>query len=280
MATCNVDTLMQDAATSGFSKLAERNKLDVLLQLLCNVSGNGKVLSGTGAPDNADGDNGDLYVDLSSGDLYVKTGDAWATVGGGSDILSNYTATSAPDANDDSGDGYSVGSLWVYTTATPKPEVFFCVDATAASAVWLAIDSRPNRVSGFDSGITITSSSTPVHSGTGVVLTPRRTGTVKVAFSGSFRNNNSAARCVCYLAYGTGSLPTLGAAGSGTVISATVYSSNINFGFLQPVSFVADIAGLTLGQSYWFDVVFYRFASFGTCYLGGPSYVAEEVIQT
>jgi len=41
MATCNVNTLMQDAATSGFSKLAARNKVDVLLQLLCDIEAGG-----------------------------------------------------------------------------------------------------------------------------------------------------------------------------------------------------------------------------------------------
>jgi hypothetical protein len=43
MATCNVETLMQDAAASGFSKLAERNKHDVLLQLLCNIASQSTV---------------------------------------------------------------------------------------------------------------------------------------------------------------------------------------------------------------------------------------------
>jgi len=45
MATCNVETLMQDAATSGFPKLAARNKVDLLLQLLCNKSAGGAVVT-------------------------------------------------------------------------------------------------------------------------------------------------------------------------------------------------------------------------------------------
>lgn len=43
---------------------------------------NGDVLSGIGAPASTLGDNGDVYVDLSGGDFYKKTGDAWSVVTG------------------------------------------------------------------------------------------------------------------------------------------------------------------------------------------------------
>lgn len=85
MATCNVETLMQNSATSGFTKLAERNKLDVLLQLLCNISdsgGGGGVLTGSGAPADTLGDNGNLYVDTDDGTVYSKANGTWAAVGG------------------------------------------------------------------------------------------------------------------------------------------------------------------------------------------------------
>jgi hypothetical protein len=47
---------------------------------------------------------------------------------------SNRNATVDPTANDDSGDGYAVGSYWVNVT---DDKAFVCVDATAASAVWV-----------------------------------------------------------------------------------------------------------------------------------------------
>ena len=47
------------------------------------------------------------------------------------DTLHNFTASVAPTATDDSGDGYSKGSLWIYGT-----EAWYCADATAGSAVW------------------------------------------------------------------------------------------------------------------------------------------------
>ena len=48
-------------------------------------------------------------------------------------IKSNLSASAAPTADDDSGDGYAVGSLWIDTT---NDKVYQCVDATATAAVW------------------------------------------------------------------------------------------------------------------------------------------------
>ncbi len=45
----------------------------------------------------------------------------------------NLTATTAPGSNDDSGDGYTVGSMWI-DTALDK--AYFCTDAAVGSAVW------------------------------------------------------------------------------------------------------------------------------------------------
>jgi len=49
----------------------------------------------------------------------------------------NFAATEAPDADDDTGDGYEVGSLW-YDVRNDK--AYTCLDATAAAAVWHQID--------------------------------------------------------------------------------------------------------------------------------------------
>lgn len=45
-------------------------------------------------------------------------------------------ATIAPTANEDTDDGYSVGSIWVDATADVG---YLCVDATATAAVWKQI---------------------------------------------------------------------------------------------------------------------------------------------
>jgi hypothetical protein len=52
--------------------------------------------------------------------------------------LNNFTATRVPDANDDSGDGYSVGSLWADVAAiaiAPAP-LYYCADPAPGAAVW------------------------------------------------------------------------------------------------------------------------------------------------
>lgn len=43
-------------------------------------------------------------------------------------------ATTAPTADDDSGDGYSIGSAWIDVT---NDKAYICVDATATAAVWV-----------------------------------------------------------------------------------------------------------------------------------------------
>jgi hypothetical protein len=45
----------------------------------------------------------------------------------------NFGASTAPTANDDSGDGYTVGSRWIDTT---NDKEYVCLDATATAAVW------------------------------------------------------------------------------------------------------------------------------------------------
>lgn len=48
-------------------------------------------------------------------------------------ILNNITATTAPTVNEDSGDGYSAGSLWVNLTTDLA---YICVDAGVGAASW------------------------------------------------------------------------------------------------------------------------------------------------
>lgn len=48
--------------------------------------------------------------------------------------LNKFDATVAPTVNDDSGDGYAIGSLWIDTVAN---EAYRCVDATVGAAIWL-----------------------------------------------------------------------------------------------------------------------------------------------
>jgi hypothetical protein len=49
-------------------------------------------------------------------------------------IQNNFTATTDPATTDDTSAGYSIGSVWVNTTAD---EAYRCVDNTASAAVWV-----------------------------------------------------------------------------------------------------------------------------------------------
>ena len=55
----------------------------------------------------------------------------------GSGALNKYDATTAPTVNDDTGDGYSVGSIWVDVTGD---DAYICVDASSGAAVWNPFD--------------------------------------------------------------------------------------------------------------------------------------------
>ena len=51
----------------------------------------------------------------------------------GSGIKNKLNATSAPTINDDSGDGYSVGSLWCDVT---NDKIYMAIDVTLGAAIW------------------------------------------------------------------------------------------------------------------------------------------------
>lgn len=53
--------------------------------------------------------------------------------GGGGGVKNNYNATADPTMNDDSGDGYSVGSTWINIT---DDKAFVCLDASVGAATW------------------------------------------------------------------------------------------------------------------------------------------------
>jgi len=53
--------------------------------------------------------------------------------GGGSGLQNKYDATAAPDANNDSSEGYAVGSEWNDIT---NNVAYICMDASVGSAVW------------------------------------------------------------------------------------------------------------------------------------------------
>lgn len=61
------------------------------------------------------------------------------------DIKNKFDATAPPTATDDSSAGYEVGSKWVDVT---NKRAYFCVDATATSAVWTDTTETENAAYG------------------------------------------------------------------------------------------------------------------------------------
>ena len=91
----------------------------------------------------------------------------------------NFSATADPTVDDDSGEGYAVGSVWINTSSTPR-EAFRCVDATEGAAVWvntsLEIGELGSMASQDASNVNITG---------GIV-----TGITKIGFSSEYSNGS------------------------------------------------------------------------------------------
>lgn len=94
---------------------------------------------GTTAPtvneDSGDGYSvGSMWTDVTNDEVYICL-DATAAAAVWRQLAKHntYAETGAPGVNDDSGDGYSVGSVWIDTTAD---DAYICLDATSGAAVW------------------------------------------------------------------------------------------------------------------------------------------------
>jgi hypothetical protein len=107
--------------------------------LLAGRTGGQTLKGGDGAGDDltlestSNGTKGDIILsDLTTNGYVISTGGT-GTLAVSKNYLSGHTA---PTANDDSGDGFSVGSIWLDTTAD---RAYICLDASVGSAVWLEI---------------------------------------------------------------------------------------------------------------------------------------------
>lgn len=100
-----------------------------------------------------------LNSDISEAEGFLrKTG-----AGAYEAIKSNLAGSAAPTANEDSGDGYAVGSIWIDTT---NHEFYVCEDASLGAANWLATSSGVTNLS-----TTVTNTTVTVVSSTGTNAT-------------------------------------------------------------------------------------------------------------
>lgn len=91
------------------------------------TGGSGRPLSGVGAPGPALGNNGNIYIDQSTGDIYTKTGDTWVIQSGGGGaveiipgVVDDPNVGAIVPADPTKGAIYyknGVFSLWTWTTA-------------------------------------------------------------------------------------------------------------------------------------------------------------------
>ncbi len=91
------------------------------------------ILNGVSEPTAPASDQLKIYKITGSDIIYAKTS------GGGllpltPEVLNKFDATTAPTADDDSGDGYAIGSHWIDIT---NQIAYICEDATSTAAVWL-----------------------------------------------------------------------------------------------------------------------------------------------
>lgn len=161
-------------------------------------SGSGAVSSvfgRVGAVAAADGDYEDGQVTAAAtASTYTPTE---ATVEGhlaGIDAArrkNNSSATAAPTVNDDSDDGYGVGSVWIDVTAD---DGYLCLDATVGAAVWkkttgtgtdLVSDASPQLGADLD----MNSNSIVTLANADVVINPNGTGAISVAGTTNYENN-------------------------------------------------------------------------------------------
>jgi len=99
-------------------------------------TGKAEVSSGAVAPTSIPERVGDIYIDTTARITYVAKGTTssadWQRVS----QLDKYDGTVAPTVNEDSGGGYSVGSVWIDTT---NDKAYICLDNTVTAAVWTEI---------------------------------------------------------------------------------------------------------------------------------------------
>jgi len=86
---------------------------------------------------------GSVWTDTATGIVWLCQSAATGAAVWNPLVKCNFAAAVGPTVNEDTGDGYAVGSIWINTTAVP-PTVFQCVDATTGAAVWRQINQLNN----------------------------------------------------------------------------------------------------------------------------------------
>jgi hypothetical protein len=107
-------------------------------------------------------------------------------------LLHNFAGTTAPTANEDSADGYSVGSRWVDTTNGNR---YTCLDNTLTAAVWRIGGFNNNNLQFVTATATTTTTSTTFVALDSMTITPGA-GTYWCTFSATGSMNKNAQQVI------------------------------------------------------------------------------------
>ena len=114
----------------------------------------------------------------------------------------NFTATNIPNSSNDSSEGYSIGSRWIYSVINRE---YVCTDATIGAAVW---NETTNNITNY----VLTDSTTASTVSTVYITLPSMSlippaGTYNISFSTSMGTNASAEIGYCIIYVGAATLP-------------------------------------------------------------------------
>jgi hypothetical protein len=171
----------------------------------------------------------------------------------------------------------SDGTNWVASTET------WAVPGTSGNILqsdgtnWTSV-AKPAYAS-LQTGVltpTGTTSTAGLMAGLGGTITPSATGKILVTINGSMYNTNASGGATCAIRYGTGTVPSNGAALTGTQIGASAIRGAIAVNERMPFSVSAVITGLAVGTQVWLDVI-QAALSAGTAVLVSVSIAAVEL---
>jgi len=103
-------------------------------------------------------------------------------------LLHNFAGTTTPTVNEDSADGYSVGSRWVDITNDIR---YTCLDNTAGAAIWTAGGFNNNNLQFVTDASTTTTTSTSYTALSSMTITPGA-GTYWCTFSATGSSDKNA----------------------------------------------------------------------------------------
>lgn len=135
-----VAVVIGDAASGAQAALATEGVFSLAKATGFAIAQGDPVYFDTGADQRAEANAalpmiGYALEDVASGGTTVTVRLAPPAQPVGGALLHNFAGAARPAVTDDSGDGYSIGSQWVYLGVT-----WICVDATAGAAKWRALN--------------------------------------------------------------------------------------------------------------------------------------------